>query len=57
MYLLIGDWRKLEFKDRIGKEELVLLKERRLDFIVDLEAEKYFDVEANEWKFVTEIND
>jgi len=56
MYLLIGDWKKLEFKDRIGKEDLIRLKNRYLDWILDLEAEKYFDVEANEWKYVKEFN-
>lgn len=37
-YLLIGDWRELEFKDRIGKEDLIKLKDKRLDWIIDLEA-------------------
>lgn len=55
-YLLIGSWKEIEFKVELTKEDLVALKEKILDWILNLEDETFFDSEKNEWRKVSEIN-
>lgn len=50
-YLLIGGWEdEITSQEEITKDDLIALKNRRSDYIIDTKEGKYFDAKANEWK-------
>lgn len=51
-YLITSDY-DLYTIDEITKDDLVRLKQGKLQLIVDTKEGKYFDVDNNNWKDIT----
>mgnify|MGYP001566594453 CR=1 FL=1 len=52
-YLIIGYWMDEEgisSKDEITSEDLVKVKNRDYKKLIDIQENKWFDAEVNEWK-------
>jgi hypothetical protein len=41
--------------DNLKQSDLISLKEKRYDCVIDVENEKYFDAEKNEWKDIIKV--
>ena len=56
-YLLIGDYRGIQMKDAITKEDLIRLAQKYLDWVIDTAEGTYFDAASNEWKKIEDWNE
>ena len=47
-------WGEIYCKAEITKDDLIRVKNRDYDFLIDIQERSYFDGENNEWKVIEE---
>jgi len=56
MFLIVGGYTgDLAIKPHITRDDLISVKNKSFDYIIDLDTKKYFDPEKNEWVEISEI--